>query len=84
MSSRLDESLGQSKTLIMMHKIRLAPRRGIRNPLRSKSLRVPTPEIHPVGFQGLTGNVPTRSFCGDALDEQVCERAKFVGTFKEF
>jgi hypothetical protein len=29
MSSRLDESLGHSKTLIIMHKIRLAPRRGI-------------------------------------------------------
>ena len=26
----------------------------------------------------------TRSFCGDALDEQVRERAKFVGAFKEF
>ena len=41
-----------------------------------KLLRVPTLEIRLAGFQGLTGNVPTRSFCDDALDEQVRERAE--------
>ena len=39
----------------------VAPRRGIRNPLRISRLHVPTPKIGPVRFQGLAANVPTRS-----------------------
>jgi len=64
-----------SNPLINNNNLRLAPRRGIRNPLRNKRLRVPTLKICPVRFQGLTGNVPTRLVLRRRA-RQICSRVR--------
>src|SRR5262245_52761865 len=75
-------SVGKSiNSLINHNKTSLAPRRGVRNPLWNKCLCVPTLEIGPVGFQGLAGNVPTRSALGRDADQHVLAGTKrFIWT----